>query len=281
MNLVFTSLSSPEDKDVILICPKRDETSRSPYQSCRKCHFCHRSDNPLPSRLYTPLFDHSSTTSNDSDPTHCIDNEYLCYGFALCSNCHSFFCGHCLKTKFDYKILSLQDYYHQREKSEFPFSSRNPPRLRARCSWSCPKCQSICSCRLCLKNPSSTALVRIDSKKSSSRKIKQKQKKQTSSYTSPPSTKKKKRERPQEQISQEQISQELYEVEKILGKREQGERVQYLVKWKGYSDLDNSWEEESNIDAPECIAYFHSAKNSFYFQTKPFDFTPNKKTKKQ
>lgn len=38
-----------------------------------------------------------------------------------------------------------------------------------------------------------------------------------------------------------------YEVEKIVGKRIYKKHVQYLVKWKGYSENENTWEPKSHL----------------------------------
>ncbi len=41
---------------------------------------------------------------------------------------------------------------------------------------------------------------------------------------------------------------DVFEVERILEKRvRKGEGVQYLVKWVGYPDSDNTWESEDNF----------------------------------
>ena len=49
-----------------------------------------------------------------------------------------------------------------------------------------------------------------------------------------------------------------YEVEEILASKKVGCGVKYLVKWKGYSRDENSWEPSSNLShAAEIVADFH------------------------
>ncbi|KAL1915699.1 uncharacterized protein VTP21DRAFT_6458 [Calcarisporiella thermophila] len=40
---------------------------------------------------------------------------------------------------------------------------------------------------------------------------------------------------------------EEFEVEKILKHRRSGKTIKYLLKWKGYSDSENTWEDEKNL----------------------------------
>jgi hypothetical protein len=51
---------------------------------------------------------------------------------------------------------------------------------------------------------------------------------------------------------------EEYEVESILKSRHygRGRKVQYLVKWKGYTDLDNEWVSWDDMHADEALKEF-------------------------
>ncbi|CAJ0965877.1 unnamed protein product [Ranitomeya imitator] len=50
-----------------------------------------------------------------------------------------------------------------------------------------------------------------------------------------------------------------YEVEKILDSRFSRWRLQYLVKWKGYGQEDNSWVVASDVHAADFVRAFHLA----------------------
>ncbi len=54
---------------------------------------------------------------------------------------------------------------------------------------------------------------------------------------------------------------EEFEVERIISHRTFGrsKRLQYLIKWKGYPESDNSWEPADQVHAPDLIKNYHSA----------------------
>jgi Chromo (CHRromatin Organisation MOdifier) domain len=58
--------------------------------------------------------------------------------------------------------------------------------------------------------------------------------------------------------------QEEYEVEQILNSRWTGhaQKLQYLLRWKGYSRAHDSWQDATEVHAPELIREYHARKRN-------------------
>jgi Chromo (CHRromatin Organisation MOdifier) domain len=50
-----------------------------------------------------------------------------------------------------------------------------------------------------------------------------------------------------------EVDDEEYEVEEIKKKRIRNGKIEYLVKWSGYDDKDNTWEPVTNLSCPEKL----------------------------
>ena len=68
------------------------------------------------------------------------------------------------------------------------------------------------------------------------------------------------------------------EVEEVINSRLKNRQLQYLVKWKGTTDMENSWEPQKNLaNAPDSIREFHDKHpdaprqiNSIFFKEIPW-----------
>ncbi|TLS20592.1 uncharacterized protein PpBr36_11315, partial [Pyricularia pennisetigena] len=54
--------------------------------------------------------------------------------------------------------------------------------------------------------------------------------------------------------------QDIWEAEELLARRRRGREIQYLVKWKGFPDDDNTWEPTKNIFDKHLIKSFNSSR---------------------
>ena len=75
---------------------------------------------------------------------------------------------------------------------------------------------------------------------------------------------------PRKVQAEESEDEETFEIEKVLNHRVTKKGLQFLIKWKGYTEEHNSWEPESSVadSAWSVRDYYHSKPTARYFTPK-------------
>ncbi|ORX79111.1 chromo-domain-containing protein [Basidiobolus meristosporus CBS 931.73] len=66
----------------------------------------------------------------------------------------------------------------------------------------------------------------------------------------------------EEEEEEEEAKAEVYVVEKVVNHRKRKGKTQYLLKWKGYPEEENTWEDEENLFCHELIEKYLKSKET-------------------
>ena len=67
------------------------------------------------------------------------------------------------------------------------------------------------------------------------------------------------------------LEDDVYEIEAIMGDRMNSGKRQYFIKWVGYPESDNTWEDEANIYSEELKREYEESKRTQKPRTAKFE----------
>lgn len=61
---------------------------------------------------------------------------------------------------------------------------------------------------------------------------------------------------------EKQKDEKIYTVENVIRKQKRGNKTYYLIKWKGYSSKQNTWEPSENVEQLDLVKFYEEARKN-------------------